>query len=138
MSTNVEFLLLEKNSQWIATAIASITQLYCKNERVLVLADNRQQLEQLDELLWHKSSEQFIPYSLDSECYNSSAAVLLSDTQPERRRYQALLNLGSKMTVNPVQFRSIIEVVDTQEDNKSFARERYKNYRHHKQLTASD
>jgi len=148
MSTQVEFLLLDSNSQWISTAIASLSQFYSctysNNERILVLADNRQYLEQLDELLWHNSSEQFIPYSLDSECYSSSAAVLLTNTQPEKVRYQVALNIGSKILINPEQFRTIIEIVNVDDESKENARSRYKNYRQlgfpisHRQLTKND
>ena len=129
MSTNVEFLLLDNKSQWLATALQSLTQLYTEYERVLVVAENRLQLEQMDELLWHNSAKQFITYSLDTECYGKTVSVLLTDQQPERLRYNSLLNINGKMCVNPGQFKSIIEVVDVDEKNKQQARERYKTYR---------
>ena len=111
MSTQVEFLLLDRNSQWLATAIDSLTQLYADFERVLVIADDRQLLNQLDEILWHNSSEQFIPYSLDSECYSSTSAVLLTDKQPEKYRYKALVKDGGELPLNPQQFKYIVELV---------------------------
>ena len=129
MSTQVEFLLLATDSQLLSTAFTSLIQLYSDNERVLVVANNRQHLEQLDEMLWHNSSEQFIPYSLDSECYSLSVAVLLTDNQPESRRFQALLNIGAEVSINLGQFRSIIELVHPDEPSKEKARIRYKHYR---------
>ncbi|RLA03427.1 MAG: hypothetical protein DRQ47_05185 [Gammaproteobacteria bacterium] len=130
MSTQVEFLLLKSNEQWSATAIESLNKLYAQYERVLVVSENRQQLQQLDELLWHNSAKQFVPYSLDSECYSNSTSVLLTDAQPLKRRYNALLNIGAKMSQNPEQFRSIIELVSIDENDKEQARMHYKHYRH--------
>ncbi len=144
MSTLVEFLLLDSNSQRIKSAIASLGQLYEDYDRVLVIAETRMYLEQIDELLWHNSSEQFITYSLDTECYSSSVAVLLTDKQPERRRYTTLLNIDAELPSNPEQFRKIIELVGSEEKKKEKAREHYKIYRQlgftvtHKQFTKND
>jgi DNA polymerase-3 subunit chi len=141
MMTQVEFLLLESKSQCISTAIDSLARLYTDYERVLVIAPDQQLLVQLNELLWHNSSDQFIPYSIDSECYSSSSAVLLTTGQPERLHYSALLNVGGELVQNPQQFRSIIEMVMVDDESTEQARERYKIYRQlgfdicHKKLT---
>lgn len=144
MSTQVEFLLLDSNSKRINSAIASLSLLYEHYDRVLVIAEKRTYLEQIDELLWHNSSEQFITYSLDTECYSSSVAVLLTDKQPERRRYPTLLNIDGELPSNPEQFRKIVELVGAEEHYKEKAREHYKIYRQlgftvtHKQLMKND
>ena len=144
MITQVEFLLLDSNSQRMNSAIASLGQLYTQYDRVLVIAEKRMYLEQIDELLWHNSSEQFITYSLDTECYSSSAAVLLTDKQPTRTRYPTLLNIDGELPSNPEQFKNIVELVGADEHYKENARERYKIYRQlgftitHKLLTKND
>ncbi len=144
MNTQVEFLLLDSNSQRMDSAMASLSQLYEHYDRVLVIAEKRMYLEQIDELLWHNSSEQFITYSLDTECYSSSAAVLLTDKQPEGRRYPTLLNIDGDLPLNSEQFRNIVELVGADEHYKEKARERYKIYRQlgftitHKLLTEND
>ena len=130
MSTEVEFLLLESNGQWLSSSLASLSKLYQEYERVLVISSQRQQLEQLDESLWHNSAGQFIPYSLDSECYANSTSVLLTTKQPERIRFKALLNLSDSALLAPEQFRAIIEIVPVDDKEKEAARERYKTYRH--------
>ncbi|PCJ47349.1 MAG: hypothetical protein COA74_11555 [Gammaproteobacteria bacterium] len=130
MVTQVEFLLLESSSQWTVCALDSLTKLYQQYERVLVLASQRKHLEQLDELLWHRSSEHFVAYSMDDQCYAGSSSVLLTDVEPLRLRFNALLNLSDKATANPEQFRSITEIVQVAEQSKDLARERYKLYRH--------
>ena len=129
MSTEVEFLLLESNGQWLSSSLTSLSKLYLEHERVLVISSQRQQLEQLDEALWHNSAEQFITYSLDSECYANSTPVLLTTKQPERLRFKALLNLSDKALVGCEQFRAIIEIVPVDDKEKEAARERYKTYR---------
>jgi len=130
MNTQVEFLLLENNGQWLSSTLSSLSRIYQQHERVLVISSQRQKLEQLDEILWHNSGEQFIPYSLDSECYANSTAVLLTDKQPERLRFKALLNLSGTALKSPEQFKTIIEIVQVDEEEKETARERYKLYRH--------
>jgi DNA polymerase-3 subunit chi len=130
MSTEVEFLLLESNGQWLTSSLTSLSKLYLEHERVLVISSQQQQLEQLDEVLWHNSAEQFIPYSLDSECYANSTPVLLTTNQPERLRFKALLNLSDRALRTPEQFRAIIEIVPVDDKEKEAARERYKTYRH--------
>ncbi len=142
MNTQIEFLLLKSSKQLIRVAIEKLAELYQPNERILVLADKRSYLEQMDELLWHNSSKQFIAYSLDSECYAFSTAVLLSDTQPKNVRYQTFLNMGERLPDKPEQFRRIVELVDNDENSIEKAREHYKIYRHlgfsisHQQLTS--
>jgi len=144
MSRQAEFLLLTENNQWASTAIDSIVQLYSDYEHILVVAKERQQLQQLDEQLWQGSGTQFVPYSLDSECYGSSTVVLLTDSQPERHRFRALLNIGAKISERPEQFQMIIELVLNNEASKQNAREHYKIYRHlgfivnHRELKAND
>ena len=129
MSTQVEFLLLENNAQLINTAIGALLSLNETYERILVLANDRLHLMQMDEMLWHNSAKQFIPYSLDSECYSLSAKILLTDNQPAKTRFQVLLNLGAKMSLKPAQFHRIIELVNADELSKEQAREKYKQYR---------
>ena len=129
MSTEVEFLLLENNGQWLSSSLISLSELYLEHERVLVISSQRQQLEQLEEIFWHNSAEQFIPYSLDSECYANSTSVLLTTRQPERLRFKALLNLSDGALVASEQFRKIIEIVPVDDKEKEAARERYKTYR---------
>ena len=129
MSTQVEFLLLNNSSQWLSVAYDSMKNLSESFDRMLVMSNDRQKLIQLDDLLWHKSSEQFIPYSLDTECYSSSAGALLTTEQPSRTRYQAMVNSSGLYPVNPEQFSAIIEVVDTDESSKEKSRECYKRYR---------
>ena len=129
MTTQVEFLLLKNSHQWLSVAYDSMTKLAENFDRMLVMTDEPQKLIQLDELLWNKSSEQFIPYSLDTECYGSSAGALLTTEQPTRVRYQAMVNSSGLYPSNPEQFRTIIEVVDTNEVSKEKSRECYKLYR---------
>ncbi|MCP3674110.1 MAG: DNA polymerase III subunit chi [Gammaproteobacteria bacterium] len=129
MNTQVKFILLDSNSQRMNSAITSISQLYEHYDRVLVIAEKRMYLEQIDELLWHNSSEQFITYSLDTECYSSSVAVLLTDKQPQGSRYPTLLNIDGDLPLNSGQFRNVIELVGAEEHYKEKARERYRVYR---------
>ena len=94
--------------------------------------------------MWHNCSEKFITYSLDTECYSSSVAVLLTDNQPAKVRYPTLLNIDGEVPTNPEQFRKIVELVSTEEHYKEKARESYKIYRQlgftvtHKLLTKND
>ena len=129
MSVSVEFLLLNNSSQWLSVAYNSMQNLSENFDRMLVISNDRQKLIQLDDLLWHKSSDCFIPYSLDTECYSKSAGALLTTEQPSRLRYQAMINSSGNYPTNPEQFRAIIELVDTNEDNKEKSRECYKRYR---------
>ncbi len=129
MNTQVEFILLDSNSQLPDTALSKLAELYMGYDRVLVLAENRKFLELLDELLWHNSDKIFIPYSMDCECYGMSAAVLLTNCQPDRIRYSALLNIGVQIPEKPEQFRTITELVQTDDESIEKARGHYKFYR---------
>ena len=129
MSTEVEFLLLKNSSQWLSVTYDSMKKVSENFDRILVMSDDRKKLIQLDELLWHKSSEQFIPFSLDTECYGNTAGALLTTEQPSRIRYQAMINSSGLFPTNPQQFRTIVEVVDIDEASKEKSRECYKRYR---------
>ena len=140
MVTQVEFIILENTSQWLAITVEALDQMHAKFSRILFIADDRDKVEQLDEYLWHNSHEVFIPNSLEGECFSSTSNVLLTDNQPEGKRFQALINLSGNRLTNPQQYLSIVELVKTEEENKEQARCLFKSYRqlgfqvHHRDL----
>ncbi len=127
--SEVEFILQNGKSSIIDLAYMNLLQLYKKYDRVLVLGSETVLLEQLDERLWQNSHDKFVPYSMDTESYQSTATVLLSTNAIPSSGYNALLNIGATIPTNSNRFRAIIEIVADDEEQKEQARERYKLYR---------
>jgi len=129
MTTQVEFVVLKNSRQWLLAVVDSLNSLNAIFSRIILIADERNQIEQIDEYLWQNSMTKFIPNALEGECFSHSTAVILTTEQPEGRRFQALVNLTGQMQSNPQQYQSIVEFVKTEEENKEQSRLLFKNYR---------
>jgi len=99
-------------------------------KRVLIACENLQQAERLDEALWQRSPEQFVPHNLAGEGPKQGAPIELA--WPERRGrspHHLLINLLPQIADFVTVFQEVIDFVPYEEHLKQLARERYKSYR---------
>ncbi|WP_176487902.1 DNA polymerase III subunit chi [Candidatus Regiella insecticola] len=99
-------------------------------KRVLIACESLQQAERLDEALWQRSPEQFVPHNLAGEGPKQGAPIELA--WPERRGSSPrhlLINLLSQIADFVTVFQEVIDFVPYEEHLKQLARERYKSYR---------
>jgi len=129
LKTDVKFLLLKTEASVVEQAIEKLTDLYHRNDKIFVLCNQKQILEQIDERLWHHSHKSFIPYSVEGESTQSSSNILLSTQGSQIASAKALINIGAELPERLNTLREIIEFVGTSEGEKENARLRFKQYR---------
>ncbi len=99
-------------------------------KRILIACENLAQAQRLDEALWQRIPEQFVPHNLAGEGPKQGAPVELA--WPERRGNSPrdlLINLLPQLADFAITFHQVIDFVPYEEDLKQLARERYKSYR---------
>lgn len=134
MQTQVMFYLLSGDKQNADTSSAfyhaclQASYFYRQNQRVFIYTQNKQDAEQIDELLWAFDSDSFVPHNLAGEGPKQGSPVEISD-QPMYGRRPVLINLTSAVPSFANQFQYIVDFVPSDETLKQQARERFKVYR---------
>jgi len=100
-----------------------------KQQRVYVCANDPEQGQQLDDLLWVFRAGSFIPHcqSQDENC--AQAAVVIGTDNPPDMPTDVLINLKRDVPGFFSRFERVIEIVAGPEVQRNLARERFKFYR---------
>lgn len=109
-----------------------IADLYRKHKKLRVWAQDQQQAEALDELLWQQPCDAFIPHNLHGEGPATGAPVEFcwpQATSIKARPGYALFNLADDIPVQAQQSQQLYDIVPADDAHKEIARERYKHYR---------
>jgi DNA polymerase-3 subunit chi len=128
------FFLMPEASEDEQTALIcdKIAELYRKHKRLRVWAQNQAQAEALDELLWQRPADAFIPHNLVGEGAATGSPVEIGWPQIEpgsTRPGYALFNLANEVPVQAQQSQQLYDIVPASDEGKAVARERYKHYR---------
>ena len=121
----------------LSAGALSVEQLTCdiaahyfrQKQRVLIYCQSQQLAEQIDELLWQRPVDGFVPHNLTGEGPEAGAPVEVTWQAPKSRNRQICINLHSQCPQFAGQFRTLIDFVPADETLKQQARERYKQYR---------
>ncbi|MGR3807916.1 DNA polymerase III subunit chi [Pasteurella testudinis] len=99
-------------------------------KRVLIACENEQQALLLDEALWQRDPEQFVPHNLSGEIttYATPIEICWVGKRNSQRR-DLLISLQSAVPDFVNSFNQVIDFVPAEEHAKIQARERYKQYR---------
>lgn len=99
--------------------------------RVIVYTPDNSLIEQFDQLLWTFSSTSFIPHCRndDDASLVQQTPVILSDRIQSDTAFDVLLNLYHQLPPHFNEFKRIIEIAGTTDEDKSAARERYRRYK---------
>ncbi len=122
--TQVSFYLIQ-NQQRQADLACRLCRKTLQKERqpVLILCENRQQLETLDALLWQFDPLSFVPHDMD----DPNSPICLSNQLPAQ--FQGIcINLSSQAIQAPG-IQRILEIVENNETAKADGRQRFKAYR---------
>ena len=133
---NATFYLLDNDTH--ADGLSAVEQLVCElaadrfraGKRVLVACENEQQAIRLDEALWQRDAQAFVPHNLAGEGPRYGAPVELA--WPQRRGSaprDLLISLLPQFADFATSFLEVIDFVPYEESQKQLARERYKAYR---------
>lgn len=98
--------------------------------RLVIVVDDRRQLQALDQALWTFSDQDFIPHVMLSDPLAASTPIVLSDRgDAEFPHHEVLVNLGQDTPAHFARFERLIELVGTDEADRSAGRERYRHYK---------
>ncbi len=97
--------------------------------RVVVFAQDRTQLDALDEALWTFSEQDFLPHVVaGDELAAQTPVILTDDPQAELPHHQILINLSGETPAHFARFERLFEVISMDEDDLAAGRERYRQY----------
>ena len=114
--------------EWLTCQLAG--EAWRNGKRVLIACESQQQAEKLDEALWAREPDAFVPHNLAGEGPRYGAPVELCWPQKRGNSPRDLLiTLLPQFTDFATTFRDVIDFVRIDEQLKQLARERYKIYR---------
>ncbi|KGQ71078.1 DNA polymerase III subunit chi [Chelonobacter oris] len=115
-------------SEWQACELAA--DAWRAGKRVLIACETEQQALLLDEALWQRDAEQFVPHNLSGEIttYATPIEICWLGKRNSQRR-DLLISLQSAVPDFANSFNQVIDFVPAEERQKAQARERYKQYR---------
>ncbi|SFN25112.1 DNA polymerase III, chi subunit [Izhakiella capsodis] len=133
---NATFYLMESSE--VADGLSAVEALVCElagerwraGKRVLVACESEEQANRLDEAIWQRPVDAFIPHNLAGEGPGYGAPVELA--WPQRRGNaprDLLISLLPQFADFATAFYEVIDFVPHEESLKQQARERYKAYR---------
>lgn len=98
--------------------------------RIVILARDRAQLAELDDLLWTFSEQDFLPHvKMDDTLAVQTPILLTADPAMESPHHQILINLSDTPPAHFARFERMFEIVSSDDTDKSAGRERYSYYK---------
>ncbi|WP_032092112.1 MULTISPECIES: DNA polymerase III subunit chi [Pasteurellaceae] len=130
MSKQAQFYLLQAAQAPEALACDLAAAAWRLGKRVLIACAAEAQALDIDEALWQRDPEQFVPHNLSGEITQYATPIEISwgDKRNAQRR-DLLINLQPQVPAFAAGFNQVIDFVPAQEALKALARERYKQYR---------
>ena len=137
MPKNAQFYLLSDASP-AQTNLSAVESLACNlaasawrlGKRVLLACENEAQALNIDEALWQREPDEFVPHNLSGEATTYATPIEISWTGKRNAQSRDLLiNLQPQLPEFINSFTQIIDFVPAEEQQKALARERYKQLR---------
>lgn len=129
--TRVDFYILEDSQgqarQRLACRLAE--KAYALEHTIYIHTDDRQQAEQLDQLLWTFRDGSFIPHSLQDDKVTPQAAIVIGHDGGPEDHNQVLINLSQAVPPFFSCFERVAEVITGDEQARQAGRERFRFYR---------
>ncbi len=131
----VQFYLLSQTQNGeLTTAEALACDLAAKawrlGKRVLIACETEHQAQALDEALWAREADDFVPHNLSGEVTTYATPIEISwKGKRNAQRRDLLISLQTALPDFINSFNQIIDFVPVDETEKAQARERYKQYR---------
>lgn len=99
-------------------------------KKVLISCETEQQALNIDETLWARDPDSFVPHNLSGEVTTYPTPIEISwKGKRNAQRRDILINLQTELPEFINSFNQIIDFVPVDETAKAQARERYKQYR---------
>lgn len=130
MSKHAQFYLLSEQSQAEKMACDLAASAWRLGKRVLIACETEQQACDIDEALWAREAEEFVPHNLSGEVTTYATPIEVSwKGKRNAQRRDLLINLQVEVPDYVGSFTQLIDFVPVEEPLKVLARERYKQLR---------
>ncbi|MDP8033470.1 DNA polymerase III subunit chi [Pasteurella atlantica] len=114
----------------ISVACDLVATAWRSGKRVLISCETEEQALDIDEVLWERDPNQFVPHNLSGESTTYATPVEISWKEKRNtQRRDLLINLQNQVPDFISSFNQIIDFVPVEETQKEQARERYKQLR---------
>ncbi|OOE46298.1 DNA polymerase III subunit chi [Salinivibrio kushneri] len=114
----------------VATAIELAFYYYQQGQRIYLAAHDQAQAHQLDDLLWQRDPDVFLPHNLVGEGPRGGAPVEIGWPGVRHTGHRSvLINLATEPSNFAPSFAQVVDFVPCDETLKQHARHRYKAYR---------
>ncbi|AWX13237.1 DNA polymerase III subunit chi [Mergibacter septicus] len=137
MAKQALFYLLQQNNTLNqltadeALACDLAAQAWRLGKKVLLACEDEQQAFRLDDALWQRHPDQFVPHNLSGELtgYAGTPVEICWVGKRNSQQRDILINLQQTVPDFVYLFHQVIDFVASDEQKKILARERYKQYR---------
>jgi DNA polymerase III subunit chi len=113
----------------LGTACRIVAKAYGLKHRVVIHCPDAESAQHVDRLLWMSPATGFVPHCAASSPLAASTPVIIDHRGDEPVHDELLLNLRNEWPAFFARFERLIEIVSVDEEDKQYARERYKFYR---------
>ncbi len=130
MSKHAQFYLLSEQAQMEKMACDFAASAWRLGKRVLIACETEQQALDIDEALWAREADEFVPHNLSGEVTTYATPIEVSwKGKRNAQRRDLLINLQAEVPDYVRSFTQVIDFVPVEEHLKVLARERYKQLR---------
>lgn len=116
-------------SDRLAAACALIGGAWAKRRPILVYAPEAPVADGLDRMLWTSAQLSFIPHCRADSPLAAETPILIASRLDNIAQTERLMNLSRGMPPDYQRFRSLVEVVGRDEEDRLAARERVHQYK---------
>lgn len=113
----------------LSVACRVVETAWRRGRKVYVHTASPGEARQLDELLWTFRQDSFLPHGLSGEPGSDSLPVTIGSGEPPPDALDVVLNLSGEIPGFVDRSRRVAEVVAADEDARTAARARYRDYR---------
>lgn len=132
MAKNAQFYILTEQSPLTQEQIACnlAASAWRLGKRILIACETEQQALAIDEALWQRDPNEFVPHNLSGEATQYATPIEISwRGKRNAQRRDLLINLQQDVPEFSHSFTQLIDFVPVEESQKAQARERYKQLR---------
>lgn len=129
--TRIDFYITEDGHEQARQRLACrlAEKAYALNHTIYIHTGDRQQAEQLDQLLWTFRDGSFIPHCLQDDRVASQAAIVIGHEGEPEEHNQVLINLSKDVPAFFSRFERVAELIAGDERDRQAGRERFRFYR---------
>jgi DNA polymerase-3 subunit chi len=128
-SCQVDFYVLGSHSQTAGQLACRLAMMaWEQGHKIAVLAENSDEAQKLDELMWEYPAGRFLPHSTDFGDSSVPIRICTAD-QAATLRCEVIINLSSFEVPAPERFQRLLEIVPCSESERSASRKKFVSYR---------